>query len=279
MVQDIDTIDLDAAFDDDFDPLAGPDFDADDDVDFPIAEGGAEQAEASHARPVPEHDPRPASERIAELFSEMPNRRKTLFAILGHCGQARPVREVVDFISELKLHDKSVYTANDFTTLLQRCGALERVGEDGQPYVEVDLEPETVVVDGVEYLQPQTPPPAFWRTTQAGADYLASDDPDARLQEVFEQEGDYLPIFRRILTLCLAHGGADAKAIASAVDGDPLLAHPRYYSSRFVEKLKNCDALAWEDKTWVVTDLGRVALDQLSGVADPASDKIAEGAR
>ena len=269
-------LDLEAAFDDDFDPLVGLDIDADDEVDFPIADAAAAPGdEQTHARPVPEHDARPAAERIEELFDEMPNRRKTMLSILAHCEQARPVREVADFIMELKKTDKSVYGPNEFTSLLQRAGAIARIGEDGEPYVDVELEPKTVVVDGVEYLEPQTPPPALWVTTADGAAYLAADDPVGRLQKVFSEDGDYLAIYRRILTLCSSVGGADAKAIANAVDGDPLLEAPRYYSSRFVEKLKGDDALVWHDKAWHATDVGLAALDQLAGVEDPESDRIA----
>ena len=260
-------LELEAAFDDEFDPLAGEDFDVDDEVDFPVDQpGGAGEDASTHVRPQPDHDPRPAAQRIAELFDEMPNRRKTLMAILEHCAQARPVREVVDFIGELKKVDTSVFSANDFTKLLQRAGALERVGEDGLPYVEVELEPKVVVVDGVEYLEPQTPPPAFWRTSEDGAAYVRADDPDARLQGLFEEEANYLSIFKRILEMCSAEGGADAKSIAKEIDDDPLLVSPRYYSSRFVEKLKLNDALVWEGKHWVTTDLGLEALDQLADV-------------
>ena len=266
-------VDLEMALDDDFDPLAGPDFEAED-IDFPVADANDGEGSAPHVAPVPDHDERPADVRLAELFDEMVNRRKTLLAILDYCREAQPVREVADYIGELKLRDKSVFSANDFTSLLQRAGGLERVGEDGEKYVEVELEPKTVVVDGVEYLEPQTPPPAFWRTTQAGAAFVDADDPDARLQQVFEEESTYLPIYRRILTLCHVTGGADARRIAKEVDSDPMLQNPRYYSSRFVEKLKLNDALVWQDKTWVVTDLGLMALDQLKDVEDVASDKL-----
>ena len=103
---------------------------------------------------------------------------------------------------------------------------------------------------------------------------IVADDPEGRTEQLFEEEDAYLPIFKRILTLCSAAGGASAKQIAKACDTDPLLQNPRYYSSRFVEKLNKSDALTWAGKTWELTQTGREALVQLESVDDPASAEI-----
>ncbi len=266
-------LDLDAGIDDElfegYDPLEDNEFAGDEDVDYPVGDGSnLKSVPGPSVKPVAEHDERPASERTAELFSHMAARRKTLIAILRACREKQPVRDVADLIDDLKRRDRCVYSANDLCTLLERAGAIERVGEDGESYEEVELEPKTVVVDGMEYLEPQTPPPAFWVATQAGLDVLAQDDPEGRTERLFEEDGDYLPIYKRILTLCSEEGGASAKAIAKACDQDPLLQKPRYYSSRFVERLNKSDALAWSGKTWEVTETGREALAQLDGVRD-----------
>lgn len=269
-------LDMDDLLDAGYDPLAD-DEDADD-VDFPVGDGAnLKTADRPQVKPVQAHDCRPASERISELFEHMAPRRKTLLAILRKCRDKQPVRDVSAFIDDLKTRDHSVYSANDFCTLLERAGAIERVGEDGQSYEEVVLEPKTVVVDGTAYLEPQTPPAAFWVTTQAGVELLDQEDPLSQLEKLFENEGAYLPIYRRILTLCSAAEGASAKDIAKACDKDALLQKPRYYSSRFVEKLNLCDALTWTGKTWQLTDPGREALAQLHGVIDTASDDILAG--
>ena len=112
------------------------------------------------------------------------------------------------------------------------------------------------------------------RSRPAKALTSTSDDPEGRTEQLFEEEGAYLPIFKRILTLCSAAGGASAKQIAKACDADPLLQSPRYYSSRFVEKLNKSDALTWAGKTWELTQTGREALAQLESVDDPASAEI-----
>jgi len=267
--------DLDAPFED-FDPLADSGIEDDEELEFPVGDGANLKAPegASPVRPVPDHDPRPAAERTAELFESMATRRKTLLKILAFCTEPRPVAEVADYIAELKQRDCSVFSASDLTALLDRAGSIERVDESGAPYQDVKLEPKTVVIDGVEYLEPATPPVACWLTSEAGRAVLEANRPAEALQALFEEEVLYLPIYRRILTLASDAQGASAKQLARAVDGDPLLKSPRYYSSRFVEKLNQCDALSWEGKVWAITDLGREGLDQLAGVDDPASDVI-----
>lgn len=262
---------------DDFDPLADTALDDAEELEFPVGTGENLKAGAgeSPVRPVPDHDPRPAQVRTAELFESMATRRKTLFKILAYCAEPKPVTEVSSYIAELKQKDRSVFTASDLTTLLERAGAIERVDESGAPYQDVKLEPKTVVIDGVEYLEPATPPVACWLVTQAGREQLEANKPFEALQAVFEEEGAYLPIYKRVLTMASDALGASAKQLARAIDSDPLLKSPRYYSSRFVEKLNVCEALSWEGKVWMITDLGREALDQLAGVDDPASDVIA----
>ena len=258
--------DIDDALDEVYDPLADEGLDDDDELDFPVAGGDNLKLQESHVAPVPEHDVRPASVRIAELFNGMQARRKTLLAILKHCKEQQPVFDVADYIGVLKERDHSVYSANDFCNLLEHAGAIERVDQDGEPYREVELEPNIVVVDGVEYLEPNTPPPAFWRTTQAGLDYAQADDPQAQIQQIFEEEPIYLPIYKQVLTMCAESDGATAKALAKSIDSDPLLKRPRYYSSRFVEKLNRAGALEWAGKTWHITDSGLIALDSLANV-------------
>ncbi|MBM7000814.1 hypothetical protein I3I95_11925 [bacterium] len=276
--------DLDDFSQDAFDPLADEGFDPDEDVDFPVADGSNLQLaetksrlSAQAAAECPENNDRPAAERIQELFREMGKRRRTLLGILDYCRTMRPVLEVADHITELKKYDRSVYSPTDFCSLLQRAGAIERVDADGNHYVEESLEPEVVMVDGVQYLEPRTPAPAYWRTTEDGIAALDADDPVAATRALFEEDGSYLPIYRRVLTMCARPGGATARDLSRAIDGDPLVQSPRLYSSHFVEKLNVSEALAWGDRVWVITDAGREALEALADVDDPASDEIAAG--
>ena len=121
-----------------------------------------------------------------------------------------------------------------------------------------------MVVDGVEYLEPDTPPAAFWHTTEAGTLCVEQDDPAGRIQQTLDEELLYLPIYRQVLELCARPEGASAREMAKLIDSDPLLKSPRYYSSRFVERLNVAGALQWEGKAWRTTDAGLEALATLA---------------
>lgn len=208
-------------------------------------------------------DERPADERTDELLTTMAPRRAVLLAILAQCREAQPVAAVNAHVDDLQKHNFSVYSAANLCTLLERAGALERVTADGEPAEQVDLEPQTVVVDGVEYLEAREPLETFWRTTEAGLRALEADKPLERLRELLEQDAAYEDIYARILTLCAAEGGATTSSINDAVDHDPLVQQPRLYGPHFVDRLEKCGALIWQS-TWVTTEVGRAALTWLA---------------
>lgn len=203
-----------------------------------------------------------AQERISKLLEAMSSQRKLLVAAIKRCDEPCPAKELIAFIDEGQQFNRSVYDAANICALLEREGAIERVTADGRPFGEVVAEPQVVVVDGVEYLEVPESEEACWVATQAGLAVAAADDPRGRLDELFGSDAVYLPIYRRILELCDADGGASAQAIASAVDSDPLLEKPRLFSGHFVERLELCEAIEWRN-SWVVTDVGRSALDAL----------------
>lgn len=230
---------------------------------------GADNLGAAPASPDASapRDERPASERIADLFEEMGLRRHTLGQIIELCREPRPAHEVNEQVDALQAHRYSVFSAADLTGLLEEAGALERVTEDGTPYAQVRIEPRTVERDGVEYLEPGQAPAVFWRATADGLASLACDDPLARIEATFEEEPQYLPVYRRVLELCACDEGCPIGAIGAAVDDDPLLSSPRLFAAHFVERLERCDALAWEG-SWRTTDAGLEALAELDGVGE-----------
>lgn len=219
---------------------------------------------------VPAADERPAEERIADLLKAMAPRRKVLLSILAKCNEAQPVAEVNALVDELQQNNFSVYSAANLCTLLEKAGALERITADGQPADDVELEPQVVVVDGVEYLEASEPVEICWATTDAGRAAVEADKPLERLRDLLDQDAAYQVIYKRILTMCAAEGGAKTPAINDAVDKDPLVQKPRFYAPHFIDKLEKCDALAWQ-KTWVTTDIGRAGLELLADVVDDAA--------
>ena len=104
---------------------------------------------------------------------------------------------------------------------------------------------------------------------------VEADRPLDRLNDLFAQDEQYLPIYKRVLTLCAAEGGTTIKALGDAVDSDPLVQKPRLYVAHFVDKLEKCDAVEWVD-SWVTTEVGQTGLEILKDVEDaPAADKEA----
>lgn len=217
----------------------------------------------------PDHvDGRSSYDRTAELLNRMPGRRGVLLKVLAHCVEPKASEAVDAFIDGLQSTNKSVYTAASLCSLLEETGALVRQTESGEPYVEVEPEPRTVVVDGVEYYEAPSAPVLFWRTTEAGVAICERDDPFGRLRAMLSEEGEqmYLPIYERILTMCLNDGGATTPELSKAVDKDPLVQSPRCFVQRFIERLERCDALAWDGGAWSATELGVQAFDELAAI-------------
>lgn len=247
-----------------FDPLEGLDdvFDEDDEVGDQVP---IQRDLGVNPNPVIEaaEDPRPASERIATLFEEMQPQRRTLYGVLELCAERQGDATVIAFIEECLAKRHSVFTPTIICSHLERAGALEKVLADGAPYVH-EPQPTVVVEDGVEYLQPGTPPEVYWQTTEEGAAFVASDEPSVRLASLLEAQAAALPLFKTILGMASAEGGTTAKALARLIDRDPVNKKNRIFSSRFVEMLYKAGALDWEG-TWVITDLGKVALKTIEG--------------
>lgn len=265
---------LDAGYDD-FDPLEDTGEDEDEEGAEHTAVSAATDAPGEVAQ-APAADARTPQERIDDLFKSMAPRRKVLLGILACVSEGRkPVAEVNAEVDRLQEDNFSVYSAANLCTLLEKAGAIERVTADGQPADEVSTEPKTVVVDGVEYLEAAEPVEIFWQITDAGREKLASDNPVDRLHELLAKDEQYAVIYKRILALCAAEGGASTPSINSAVDDDPIVQKPRLYAPHFVDLLEKCDALEWR-KAWYTTEIGQQGLAALADIEDNAQTQTEE---
>lgn len=212
---------------------------------------------------VAKPDTRTPKERTDDLLAAMATRRSVLLGIMKYCLEPMPVDVVNAHVDKLQENNHSIYSAANLCSLLEKAGALERVDANGEHFTEGEVKPKTVVIDGVEFLEPGEEVEVFWLTTDAGRATLAEDRPLERLRELFAEEEQYLTIYQRILELCNTETGALTPALADAVDNDPLVQKPRYYATRFVDRLEKCDALLWQ-KAWVVTEVGEAGLALLA---------------
>lgn len=207
-------------------------------------------------------DDRPARECIEELFAELPMRRRVMLGLLNYCRGPRFVADVNAEYDRLQEHDFSVYSAGSMCELLRQAGALELLSTGREQ------EPDLVEIDGVKYWQPRETDPLQWETTEEGAAFADADDPAGRLHAKLATEAGYEPIYLRILNLCAREGGATAKELHDAVDGDQLVQDPRRYAPYFFNVLEKDGALEWTGTHWTITGLGRDAREELAECAD-----------
>lgn len=217
--------------------------------------------DADHA-PEKKVDERPAEVRTQELFDRMKPRRRVLLAILRLCAEPQEPEAVTELVDGMQKRSKSVYDGPALCILLERAGALERKQEEA-------AEPQTVVEDGVEYLEPAQPPKVYWVTTPAGQAMVDADKPMDRLHAKLASEAHYKPIYLRVLRACAIDDGCTAKQLGELVDHDPLVQKPRMFAGHFFGVLGEGEALTW-DGTWRTTELGRALAAELEdeGVED-----------
>lgn len=254
-----------------YNPLKVDYLDDEEDKDFdtpPIASQAAQppmrpgEGNRLHA-PTGKSDPRPANLRLQELFSRMPGREPVLFGILSFCRTAAPVSLVNKEIARLSQHRKSVYAPADLTALLEKAGGLAKTTEDGLPYDEsAAAEGHIVLIDGIEYLEPSTPPQVYWKTSPAGHEFLETDNPTLRLGQLLEKDATYASIYQRVLKCCATDGGASPEDITSVVDGDSLVRQPLKTAPYFTNNLAKAGGVEWRG-TWTITSSGQMALEAL----------------
>lgn len=272
---------LDLALDDPmgFDPLGAFDDDVEEDAEE-VAEGylGTPHTDV----PAPVVDTRPAPERIADLFSAMAPRRRTLLGMIAFCSAPQTTDALDAEVDRLQADNFSVYSPASLANLLERAGALARVTADGEPYPEGDPEPVLVEVDGVSYYEADEAPEVCWLATEDGAAYAEADKPLDRLTNLLAEDAKYATIYERILGLTAQESGASMPTINEAVDNDELLKSPRLYAPHFIDKLEKCDAVEWRDKSWRITEVGRagqrIVADLVAAQAAPEPEAQADKA-
>ena len=219
----------------------------------------------SHIEPRPVRvDTRPPAERIAEVMSSVGLQRRTLLDILEACQMPAPASKVESVVAESQRFNRSVLDAYNLCRSLEEAGALERTDAEGANLVEENGKPEEIIIGDAVYLKPKKPDDTFWCITEAGATYLAADDPRGRLQAAFEEHPEHLPVYINVLQFLADHAeeGVTVAQLGGVVDHDPLVQKPRFYAGHFVDRLERAEALQWRDK-WFITELGKSALAEL----------------
>ncbi len=229
----------------------------------------ATQDPAALLQDAPDVEGRAAGERIASLYERLRGSRRFLDGILEFCRDERTEEEVAEEVARLKKLEFCIYTADVLCSHLVDAGALVRIEPAGEDV-------RVVEVDGVQYLEPAGDGTdgqegggvraiVRLKTTAAGLSALDCGHDLGRFQAVLAEDAGYENIYRILLDCCANEGGATAKELGDAVDGQPEVQEPRLYASYFYEKLAECDLIAWAGKAWVITELGRRAVEYLDG--------------
>lgn len=266
------------AFDPELDEFSGGEDASQDGLFLPNEEGRTEflppdpekvpVIESAVKQDTPEYAARPAEERTRELFSQMKSQRNILRGILDAARTPCSTAGVEQAVEPLREKKFSIYSTANICAMLETAGALERVHEDGTAYA-YDPQPEIVMVDGEEYYEPAVAPVVCWQATEAGLAVVDEDDSLERVRLLFEKEAEFLPVYKRVLSMAAADEGVSVAQLSAAVDENPLIADPRrFYVQHFTEMLENREAVEWSGSAWVITATGRAALDELADVED-----------
>lgn len=214
---------------------------------------------------------RPAIDRTRQLFAQLRAQRLILVEIVKTAETPVNMETIEASIADVRKRRFSIYSTPNLCSMLETAGGLERVREDGSPYGDGKGEPDIVVEDGEEYYVPTNPPVVHWLATDAGKEISAEAlGTIARVQELFDKEEKFLSIYKRVLTMAAREEGATMPQLSAAEDTNPLIAKPtrRFFVAHFVENLERRGGIMWGGKSWVITDLGREALELLDDVVD-----------
>lgn len=262
---------IDTPLDDDLDLFEdGCDYDPLDEVEEKDADEKAETFgykgspdEVEQTAPVTKQQV-PARERIERLFADMPPFKRWFITILDACRTAQAAPQIEELVNGLVRKRQCVYSAASFCTMLEEAGALEKLTVDGTPYEEVEPQLVEVEEDGKKFLRPTPPPEVMWKTTPAGLDALADDNPLGELEYIVdEQEQAYAGVFQEILGMCDGDGSS-IDQIKRQVNSNPALDYPKKTAQFFMDYLDRNGAIEW-DGTWKITEVGRNLLEHLEG--------------
>ena len=139
---------------------------------------------------------------------------------------------------------------------------MTKVTEVGTSWYEEVAPIETTRDDGSTFLELPEQPPLFWKATEEGIAVVEKYNAGKAFWTMLEEEPHYRPIYKRLLETCEASQGSSTDTLATKINNDPLLQQPRYYASRFIERLEKQELIEWRGR-WYITSLGQDILKTL----------------
>ena len=291
--------------DEDFDPFATESLDDLEDEE-PDNEYSAPVIPDADKSVIPEQVQLPGSQRIKKLLRGMPAQQFRVLAAIRACKDSeKTLEEIIKEVDSEFQKTNSVFSTGRIVQLLERAGAIKQICQEQNEVcqtddVDTDAQKSTQetseeneeeinqaakaqevpsIDPGQEFVEIQRAKPSKFIATQDGIDaYEASIDIE-NMQNMLSKEPQYLPVYKRILTMCNIDGGRIVQEINAVIDPDPICAKPRRYATYFLHNLEDAGALRFAD-TWITTDYGKKALELglLIESEQVSDDKAAEEA-
>ena len=94
---------------------------------------------------------------------------------------------------------------------------------------------------------------------------LKAANPIKHLQELFEEDVNFLPVYKTILVLTSSGTPITAQQLNATLREHPMLKDANLLPAHFVEKLEKRDALTWK-KGWLISEAGKEILNDIQDV-------------
>ncbi len=249
-------------FDDDYEPLAVDDEvidqeNMDDDnpydtVDYPTMRN-MPAGKASDPVYVPERFGS-VRDALASMLDYNPARRPVLLGIVELCRNGAASSAVTEYVTAFQKDNRSVYAPMTLCRMLERAGALTLE----MPEVSTELED---VEEGVEYLEIKERIDPVWTATPEALELAEEFAAGSVFKDlVLVQDRKYLDVYIAVMEL-IAKQPSLLPQVEELVDTFPVVHEPRRFGGHFIDILEKADCIAWIDRAWRITDLGKDMLE------------------
>lgn len=262
---------------DEFDPLASNAFEDLED-EQPDNDYSAPVIPDADRSIVPEPVDLPASERIEKLLKGIPGQQFRILSAVEACMDGeKTLSQVIEHVDAAFPHVSSVYGTGRLVQLLEAAGAIERIDAKGaQEGDEAD--------DEVQRQEPST-----YIATCEGKAAVEARTGMGQMESFLQEEPRYIPVYKRILTMCTIDEGRLVQEINAVVNPDPVCAEPKRFSTYFLRRLEGVGAIRFDD-SWKTTSYGKRSLElgllvdadeagDIEAAADAKARQIAKEAR
>lgn len=279
--------------DDEFDPLAVDSLDDLEEQD-PNDEYSIPVIPDADRSVVPEPVELSPAERIEHVLKGIPGQQFRILACIQACAE-EPVElsQIIEKVDAEYPLNGSVYSTGRLVQLMEAAGAIDRIEPEDEPEAEAEPEPEAAedaeldaaaesdaetepeseadaapakpldyleVDPGQEYVEVERARPCTFIATQAGLEAVEARAGMEHMQEILEAEPQYIPVYKRLLTMCSVPEGRLVQELNAVIDPDPICREPRRFSTYFLRKLELVGAVRFVD-SWQTTDYGKRALE------------------